>query len=155
MRISRRELIVLGGVAGLAGCAGQRSDDGGAALLDPLGEAPVEVGSAADYPHDGIYDRFRRSNNFFLVRHVDRLFAQSAICPHRDCRNIAFSSGFRCPCHGSTFTMDGNVTRGPARSDLPRIEMEQNPQGRLIVHLERRLIAPGRFDAPQAFVVLA
>jgi len=109
--------------------------------------APVDAGPLAHYAARGIYGQFRQSYGFFIVRDGDRIFAQSAICTHRDCLLSATNGGFRCRCHGSTFTVDGHVTRGPARRDLPRYALEQQTNGHLLVHLERPLL-PHQFDLP-------
>lgn len=44
----------------------------------------------------------------------------SSICTHEGCsiNYMGSSSGFRCPCHGATFSVDGVVTGGPARTNL-------------------------------------
>lgn len=46
--------------------------------------------------------------------------AVSPICTHLRCV-VAFDAeqtGWRCPCHGSRFTVDGKVLRGPAKQPL-------------------------------------
>ena len=46
--------------------------------------------------------------------------AVSPICTHLRCV-VAFDSertGWQCPCHGSRFTIDGKVLRGPAKKPL-------------------------------------
>jgi glycine/D-amino acid oxidase-like deaminating enzyme/nitrite reductase/ring-hydroxylating ferredoxin subunit len=54
-------------------------------------------------------------------RHQDgRVVAVSAICTHLGC-HVAFNGAERtwdCPCHGSRFTIDGEVLEGPALDDL-------------------------------------
>jgi Rieske Fe-S protein len=45
--------------------------------------------------------------------------ALSAICTHQTCTITGFASNtYVCPCHGSTFDINGNVTGGPAPSNL-------------------------------------
>jgi Rieske Fe-S protein len=45
--------------------------------------------------------------------------AVSAVCPHQGCLINGFSGGsYVCPCHGSTFSTSGQVTRGPANANL-------------------------------------
>ena len=98
---------------------------------------PVDAGFLAEYPSDGVYDRFAASHEFFVVRENNRLFAISAICTHRHCPLRRFEDGIKCRCHGSTFTASGHVTRGPAKLDLPRYPIERTTAGRLLVHTER------------------
>lgn len=50
-------------------------------------------------------------------------------CTHLGCR-YAWStqtSRFECPCHGSTFDMDGHVMRGPATQPLQRLSVHIKP----------------------------
>jgi Rieske Fe-S protein len=49
------------------------------------------------------------------------LHAMSSVCPHRGC-DVHWNGGERvwdCPCHGSRFTPEGAVLRGPAMQPLP------------------------------------
>jgi nitrite reductase/ring-hydroxylating ferredoxin subunit len=70
----------------------------------------------------------RRSANgtgVLLVRHGGKVFALVDRCSHRGC---SLSGGtldgpaVTCPCHGSTFGLDGRVIRGPAVASQPRLE---------------------------------
>jgi cytochrome b6-f complex iron-sulfur subunit len=58
---------------------------------------------------------------FLIVRTDETTFvALSAICTHAGC-TVRYAAGSRdvvCPCHGSTFELDGSVTNGPAQSPL-------------------------------------
>ena len=152
MNVSRRELIVLAAVAGLGGCAAHPDEgsESGASFV----RGPVDAGSIADYSHDGIYGRYRDSAGFFVIRQSGRLYAQSAVCTHRACRiKPKGNDGFVCPCHGSTFTREGEVTQGPARRNLPRFAIQQSPEGRLVVHTDRPL-TPEELDAPIGRILL-
>ena len=40
-------------------------------------------------------------------------------CTHQPCAIVSAKGGFSCPCHGSQFGDDGEVTRGPAQRPLP------------------------------------
>jgi nitrite reductase/ring-hydroxylating ferredoxin subunit len=61
----------------------------------------------------------------FLVDDSGHLHAVSAICTHMGCRLKPAQShpGFRCPCHGAKFGLDGRVLDGLAREALPRIDV--------------------------------
>lgn len=150
MRPNRRELIVLAGGVLLGGCAGRESAGG---LLAASMRGPIDAGPLSDYPADGVYGRFRSAYGFFVIREGPRVFAQSAICTHRACLLGQARDGFRCPCHGSTFTVDGHVTRGPARRNLPRFSVGRSADDHFIVHTDRPLPAD-QTDLPESSVLV-
>lgn len=46
--------------------------------------------------------------------------ALSRVCTHAGCTINLASQGFACPCHGSRYNLQGNVTNGPAVTALAR-----------------------------------
>ena len=54
-----------------------------------------------------------------IYRGPQGVHAVSTICTHLGCVVKPATDGFECPCHGSRFTADGEVTRGPAPQPLP------------------------------------
>jgi Rieske Fe-S protein len=51
--------------------------------------------------------------------------ALTAVCTHEGCTITDFSgSQFICPCHGSTFTNTGAVTKGPANRSLQQFNTQ-------------------------------
>jgi nitrite reductase/ring-hydroxylating ferredoxin subunit/uncharacterized membrane protein len=61
-----------------------------------------------------------------LVRKDERLYALSDRCSHRGCslhRGKLVDETIVCPCHGSTFRLDGSLVRGPATSPQPSYEV--------------------------------
>jgi Rieske Fe-S protein len=151
--MTRRELLVLTGAFALTGCA-HSAEDTAAPEAVPRALGPVDAGPLHNFAADGVYAQFRSSHGFFVIREENKLFAQSAVCTHRDCLLSRSSHGFRCHCHGSTFTIEGKVTRGPAHRDLPRFAVERSADAHLIVHPEQRL-APDQFENPHAIVLMA
>ncbi|MGA2496642.1 MAG: Rieske (2Fe-2S) protein [Tepidisphaeraceae bacterium] len=148
MNLTRRQTLAVLATATLGGCAGAGVPSSGNSAL-----GPVDVGAIEAYPADGVYAGFRDRHELFIVRAGNRIFAQSAICTHRRCALAAAEAGFVCGCHGSTFTLQGKVTRGPAVQDLPRFAIEKDARGHLLVHPER-VLATGQFDEPGAFIAL-
>lgn len=72
-----------------------------------------------------------------IVIHVDtqRFAALSPICTHLGCTVRKERSVFRCPCHGSTYALDGTVVRGPAEKSLATYRTEYDSE-RLVIHLQ-------------------
>lgn len=61
-----------------------------------------------------------------------QLHAVSAVCTHLGCIvhwNNAEKS-WDCPCHGSRFSVDGDVLEGPAYTNLTKLEVSENKPGR-------------------------
>ncbi len=66
------------------------------------------------------------------------LSAFSTVCPHLGC-GIDFdeeSSCFKCPCHRSSFDLEGAVTEGPAPRGLDALEIEDR-DGSIAVMYQR------------------
>ncbi|MBI4605258.1 MAG: Rieske (2Fe-2S) protein [Planctomycetes bacterium] len=59
-----------------------------------------------------------------FVRHEGegRFSGISAVCTHQGCIVSRSRDGFRCPCHGSTYDREGQVTGGPAQRPLRRFQ---------------------------------
>jgi cytochrome b6-f complex iron-sulfur subunit len=58
-----------------------------------------------------------------LFRDGEGVYAISIICTHLGCIIKATADGFECPCHGSAFARDGEVTRGPAPRPLSWVKV--------------------------------
>jgi nitrite reductase/ring-hydroxylating ferredoxin subunit/uncharacterized membrane protein len=69
-----------------------------------------------------------------LVREGDRLYALADRCSHRGCSlhngTLNDDETLTCPCHGSTFRLDGIVVKGPATSPQPAFGVRRN-EGRV------------------------
>ncbi len=68
-----------------------------------------------------------------IVREGNKLAAISTTCTHLGCIVGVAETGFACPCHGSRFDQDGNVTGGPAPKPLPWFKVSLAPNGDLEV----------------------
>jgi len=80
-----------------------------------------------------------------LVRaDADGVAAISMVCTHLGCVVAKTNDGFSCPCHGSHFDRDGNVTAGPAPRGLRWLEVSETADGRLAVDAGRE-VPPGTY----------
>lgn len=106
-------------------------------FLEPkvLFEPPTSfrAGNIADFPEGTV--RFNEAQKVYLVSGAAGVFAMSAVCTHLGCitRPAASEGGIACPCHGSKFDLEGNVTHGPAPHPLPWFEVKADATGNLTV----------------------
>lgn len=100
---------------------------------------PVDIGELKDWPKDEISEKFIQYD-FFVIRHGTRLFAATAICPHKanylllDPQN---PNRIICSGHDSTFSPEGIPSGGPARRALVRYGIAVDDKGRVIVDMTR------------------
>jgi Rieske Fe-S protein len=77
------------------------------------------------------------ANGLVVGRDTAGLYAMSAICTHQGCGmsivGAAFQESLFCACHGSAFSGNGAVTRGPARRPLQHYQLEVAADGELTV----------------------
>lgn len=59
-----------------------------------------------------------------LMRDEKGVSALSLICPHLGCTVAVTPDEMICPCHGSRFSLRGEVLKGPADRALARLEVE-------------------------------
>lgn len=80
--------------------------------------------------------------NVALIRAEKGLYAVSIVCTHLGCIVKPSVTGFDCPCHGSKFTKDGEVLRGPAPKALPRVGVKHLGGSEYLVD-EGNILPPG------------
>ncbi|MGH9365825.1 MAG: Rieske 2Fe-2S domain-containing protein [Thermoanaerobaculia bacterium] len=79
-------------------------------------------------------DLAKGEGRFLADRHValyrdgsGNLHALNSVCPHRGC-DVEWNSEEKvwdCPCHGSRFTPEGAIIRGPAAQPLAPAEVPE------------------------------
>ncbi len=124
---------------GVGACAAAAAGSGLVTLdfLRPkvLFEPPTtfRAGSPVDYPEGTV--RFDRERKAYVVGAAGGVYAMSAVCTHLGCitRHVADEGAIACPCHGSRFDLEGNVTHGPAPRPLPWLEVRLDEKGSLVV----------------------
>ena len=63
--------------------------------------------------------------SIIVVRTGEEMYAAvSPTCTHLGCTVRKEPSFFRCPCHGSTYSLEGSVVRGPAEKALERYPVQ-------------------------------
>ena len=64
-----------------------------------------------------------REAPILLYKRNDNWEATLMECTHIQCELSLKKDLLICPCHGSTFTMEGNVLNGPAKINLSRLHI--------------------------------
>jgi menaquinol-cytochrome c reductase iron-sulfur subunit len=151
--------LLAGGLATLAGLVPVGA--GLTVFLDPLRRRGtsggfVRVTSLSSVPPDGIPRRFvvladqvnawtRRTNvrvGAVFLRRADgkELRAFNVTCPHAGCsvEYAAARSGFLCPCHDSTFALDGSINgpSSPSRRGMDELEVQVRNESEIWVRFQ-------------------
>ncbi|HET9648278.1 MAG TPA: Rieske (2Fe-2S) protein [Microlunatus sp.] len=125
-RISRRQVLIGGGlstlaVCGFAGCASygpeaQPSTPPPASTLTvPAAEIPVGGGRV-----------FNPQRVVVTQPTAGNFLAFSAVCTHQGCTVAQVTATIDCPCHGSRFAItDGSVVNGPSTEALPGVPIHR------------------------------
>lgn len=73
-------------------------------------------------PQNGalVYPKYKLA----IIRNKQGFLALNLTCTHLGCLVQVHEDGLHCPCHGSCFDFQGQVTRGPASSPLRHYPLE-------------------------------
>ncbi len=82
-----------------------------------------EIGTSTYYP----------KHQLWLFRDEQGFYAISSICTHLGCVAERKENGkFDCPCHGSKFSVEGEIEGGPAPKGLLWLDLSVSPEGVLV-----------------------
>ena len=104
--------------------------------------ARFSIGKPDDFPSG---TRISRDvERVCIVREGNRVAAISTTCTHLGCIVSISDTGFACPCHGSRYDQDVNVTGGPAPKPLPWYQVSLAPNGELEIDKNSQ-VDPGTY----------
>lgn len=110
----------------------------GSTVFDPANPPKVEL-QTKESPN-GTFVKVG-SDTVLVAQSQDKKqwYAVSAICTHKACA-VSYKDAdkcFRCPCHGSTFGLDGKVTKKPATADLAAYTVKEvkGKNGKKLLHV--------------------
>ncbi len=83
----------------------------------------------------------------FICRDNGGLYALSSLCTHSGCTNKPSGGGFRCPCHGATFSLQGDATRAPAFTPLDHYMTCLDNSGNVAFDTNQTVSAATRLNA--------
>jgi len=126
-----------------------------------LNEPPsrFKAGHPGDYPTDHVETRFKDAHGVWVVHGTYRgrrqIYALRTVCTHLGCITIwqASERKFKCPCHGSGFSVEGMNLEGPAPRPLERYAIRVADDGQL--EIDRSKIFQeelGQWDDPACYV---
>ncbi|MGY4644059.1 QcrA and Rieske domain-containing protein [Cellulomonas sp. URHB0016] len=136
--LDRRQVLVRAGVAAvgvaaagvLAACSGPSDESSGSSSGADGGTtgSPAADGSLAqlaDIPVGGALAAQDADGKPILLTQPEAgtVVGLSAICTHQGCTVAPDDDHLACPCHGSTFDLEGKNTGGPAPSPLPHFDV--------------------------------
>jgi cytochrome b6-f complex iron-sulfur subunit len=116
-----------------------------------------KVGQPANFPPRTVDESFKASRRIWIVNDGSRIFAVSAVCTHLGCTPnwMENERKFKCPCHGSGFTMQGINFEGPAPTPLRRYEVTLADDGQIVVNKGRQFLhEKGEFDDPKSYIAV-
>lgn len=133
----RREFVEIAagavGASVLSGCA--------AFVATPVtpvnGEIRLPLRNYPQLEQPGGYLRIRAAPSddrlYVIATDRGRYAVLSPICTHLECVVNVEGTRIRCPCHGSTFDLEGGVLQGPATRPLRRFPARVTPDGELVI----------------------
>ena len=92
---------------------------------------PVEIGMPDEYATGSL--THIENARAYVGRDERGFYAIIAICTHLGCTPRLDATEFECPCHGSRFALDGQVTSAPATRPLERAFVGRAASGKLFV----------------------
>jgi cytochrome b6-f complex iron-sulfur subunit len=116
-----------------------------------------KVGPPTNFAPNTVDESFKAAHRVWVVNHERRIFAIQSVCTHLGCTPnwMEGERKFKCPCHGSGYTIDGINFEGPAPFPMRRYEVTLADDGQIVVN-EGRLFywEKGEFDDPRAFIAV-
>jgi len=96
----------------------------------------AEIGVPEDFAGDVMKQVQIGGRKISVMRGDNGLYALVRNCTHMGCIPylVENEQRFHCPCHGSIFTIEGDVVRGPAPVPLYRASITVNSRGRVEVN---------------------
>jgi cytochrome b6-f complex iron-sulfur subunit len=130
LKLSLKFLFGLGGLLSLGGLVRFFSYQ-----TDPGSPSEFDLGSISEFPTGS--RTIRVDIPAVIYNRGGEIVAYSLTCTHLGCMLEEDDKVFACPCHGSRFTDDGEVVRGPAQKSLNRLRVELQADQTLRLYTSR------------------
>lgn len=80
---------------------------------------------------------FHPKQKVFIETQAGKVRVQTAVCTHLGCTVNMVETGYKCPCHGSTYDRHGLNTGGPAPEPLVYYHVFKGASGDIMVDKAR------------------
>ncbi len=99
-----------------------------------------KAGYIDDYAMGAFSDRWLEKQKVWIQRKREGLVAFIAVCTHLGCvpKLVVDDNRITCSCHGTNFTLEGDVISGPAPVPLYRAAIKLADDGQIIVDKEKK-----------------
>ena len=114
-----------------------------------------KAGRPDDYTIGEVSTKWQKDERVWIVREETGIYAILALCTHLGCTpNWLKSEGkYKCPCHGSGFTMQGINFEGPAPRALERLKISVGPDGQILIDKSKKfLYEKGEWEKSEALL---
>jgi nitrite reductase/ring-hydroxylating ferredoxin subunit len=118
-------------------------------------DRPIDVGTMADYPTDVISEKHIQ-HDVFVIRHQGKLFACTAVCPHKASYLLLDPKDpgkIICSSHDWKFNSEGRPANSRARRPLVRYGISVKENERIWVDTARQF-QPAQWDDAACFLVV-
>ena len=155
---SRRDFFSLAGWAGFTATCGLSSLYFLRLLFPRVLFEPsptFKAGSPDDYTVGEVSTKYVLDQRVWVIRETEGIYAILARCTHLGCTPLWLKgeSKYKCPCHGSGFTMDGMNFEGPAPRALERLKIVVGPDGQIIIDKSKVfLFEKGEWEKPESIL---
>jgi Rieske Fe-S protein len=126
LKIASRGLLGLSGILGIGGLIRYLSFE-----PDPPPPQRFDVGKEQDFPVNS--RTLLKQIPALLIRSADGFTALSLTCPHLGCTVEEKDGEMLCPCHGSRYTLEGQLLAGPATLGLKELKVEFGSDGNITI----------------------
>ncbi len=116
-----------------------------------------KAGKVEDYTIGDVSSKWVLEKRVWIVKEKKELYAIFARCTHLGCTPLWLKTEnkYKCPCHGSGFTMQGINFEGPAPRPLERVKVEIGPDGQIVVDKSKKyLFEKGEWGKPGSSIRL-
>ncbi len=155
---SRRDFFSLAGWASFAATLGLSSLYFTRLLFPRVLFEPSPVfkaGKPGNYTVGEVSSKWKQDQRVWIIREEDGIYAILARCTHLGCTPLWLKSEskYKCPCHGSGFTMQGMNFEGPAPRPLERLKITLAPDGEIKIDKSKKfLFEKGEWGKPDSIL---